>query len=214
VLEVTDDAPQLVLASTSRYRKELLARLGVAFTARAPAFDERAFDDAFATREPEAFACALAAGKAAAVAAAVAREDPALRGAWVLGADQLAMLPGEPPVLLHKPGTVARAVDQLMQMSGRVHWLVNGVVLHEVATGRVLQGADRVVLRMRAFDRAEATAYVERWQPLDCGGSYRIEDAGIRLFEAIEGSADPTSITGLPLLVVARLLRAGGVLAL
>lgn len=210
---MTADAPRLVLASTSRYRKELLGRLDVPFVARAPDFDERAMDGAFATSEPEAFACTLAAGKAAAVAEAIAKDEPALSGAWVLGADQLAILPGPPHALLHKPGTVERAVDQLARMSGRVHWLVNGVVLHEVATGRVLRGADRVALHMRAFDRAEATAYVERHLPLDCGGSYRIEDAGIRLFHAIEGSADPTSITGLPLLLVARLLRDAGLLA-
>lgn len=212
---MTDDAPPLVLASTSRYRRELLARLDLPCVARAPSFDERVFDAAFATSDPSEFACMLAAGKAAAVADAIARDEPTLAHAWVLGADQLAILPepGAPPVMLHKPGTPERAVEQLMRMRGRVHWLVNGVVLHEIATGTTLRGADRVELHMRDFDRAEATAYVARHAPLDCGGSYRIEDAGIRLFRAIDGSADPTSITGLPLLLVARLLREAGLLA-
>lgn len=211
-MTVDGAAPRLVLASTSRYRHALLSRLEVPFVARAPSFDERALDPAFATTEPGAFACMLAAGKAAAVAEVIARDEPAFASAWVLGADQLAILPGAPPVMLHKPGTHARAVDQLMQMRGRTHWLVNGVVLHEVATGTTLHGADRVELHMRDFDRDEATAYVARHAPLDCGGSYRIEDAGIRLFSAIDGSADPTSITGLPLLLVARLLREAGLL--
>lgn len=204
--------PRLVLASTSRYRLELLRRLDLPFVSRAPAFDERTLDHAFATTPHDEHACNLAAHKAADVARALAQES-APAGTWVLGADQLAILPGPPPVQLHKPGTPERAVAQLMQLSGRTHELVTGVVLHEVGSGTTLRGADRVVLHMRAFDRAEAEAYVARHAPLDCCGSYRIEDAGILLFRALSGSADPTSISGLPLVLVARLLREAGLLA-
>jgi septum formation protein len=201
VLEVS---PRLVLASTSRYRIELLQRLGIPFETRAPSIDERAFDDAFATSTAEDFARRLALAKAEAVAAEIGDAD-----AWVLGADQLAILPTDPPLLLHKPGTSERAIDQLMQLAGREHHLVTGVAL---VGPRRLTATDRVTLRMRAFDREEATAYVERYTPLDCVGSYRIEDAGIRLFETLAGSADPTSIMGLPLLAVCHLLREAGLL--
>jgi septum formation protein len=203
-------AARLVLASTSRYRAELLRRLGVPFVQRAPDLDERAHDAAFATMTAEAFAVRLAELKAERVAAAVVDDAGVDPGAWVLAADQLAIVPGDPPELLHKPGTEARAIDQLMRLAGREHHLVTGLVLRSVETGRCLRGIDRVALHMRAFGRAEATAYVRAFAPVDCVGSYRIEDAGIRLFRGIEGSADPTAIIGLPLLIVARLLREAG----
>ncbi len=223
MLEVTS-APRLVLASTSRYRAEVLGRLGVPFETRAPDVDERAFDDRFAGSTPERFACMLAAAKAEQVAAALRDEGgfahDVVHAGWVLGADQLAIMPGDPPRLLHKPGTAERAVDQLMALAGRTHVLVTGVVLRPIGndfgnrfgTGRILEGADRVTLHMRAFGRDEAAAYIDAFAPLDCVGAYRIEDAGIRLVDAIEGSADPTSIIGLPLLLVARLLRQAGLL--
>ncbi len=201
--------PRLVLASTSPYRREILARLDVPFTVYAPAVDERAHDAAFASHTPEDFAQMLALAKADAVADALAS---APNDIWVLGADQLAILPGDSPVLLHKPGTAVAAIDQLMSLAGREHHLVTGVALVSARTRERFTGADRVTLRMRAFDRAEATAYVDAYAPLDCVGAYRIEDAGIRLFASIAGSADPTSIIGLPLVVVCRLLRQAGLL--
>lgn len=202
--------PRLVLASTSPYRREILARLDVPFTVRAPDVDERAHDVAFASQTPEAFAQMLALAKADAVVDSLASEPQ--NDLWVLGADQLAILPGDSPVLLHKPGTAVAAIDQLMSLAGREHHLVTGVALVSARTRERFTGADRVTLRMRAFDRAEATAYVAAYQPLDCVGAYRIEDAGIRLFSSIAGSADPTSIIGLPLVVVCRVLRQAGLL--
>lgn len=206
--------PRLVLASTSPYRREILARLDVPFTVHAPAVDERAHDAAFASQTPEDFAQMLALAKADAVVDALANEpnDTCQDDTWVLGADQLAILPSDPPVLLHKPGTAVAAIDQLMSLAGREHHLVTGVALVSARTRERFTGADRVTLRMRAFDRAEATAYVDAYAPLDCVGAYRIEDAGIRLFASIAGSADPTSIIGLPLVVVCRLLRQAGLL--
>jgi septum formation protein len=194
------EAVRLVLASGSRYRAELVARLDVPFLCVPAEIDERAFDERFAHETDEDFALTIARAKAQWVHA----RHP---DAWVLAADQIAVAPGR--VLLHKPGTVARAIDQLMELAGRTHALVTGIVLH--GPDRVLEAVDRVELRMRAFDRAEATAYVERHRPLDCCGSYRIEDAGVRLMESITG-ADPTSIMGLPLLRTCDLLRKAGLL--
>jgi septum formation protein len=196
----------LVLASTSPYRAQLLARLDVPFTVAAPGFDERAHDDAFATMSDEAFATMLARGKADSLCAA----HPT---SLVLAADQLAVLPGDPRTLLHKPGDRDRAVDQLVQLAGKTHRLVTAVVLLDAASGRAWQDVDVVELTMRDFDRAEAATYVDRHAPFDCVGSYRIEDAGIWLFESVAG-ADPTSIMGLPLLRVCGLLRAAAVNAL
>lgn len=216
--------PQLVLASTSRYRRTLVERLGVPFECVAPEFDERAHDDAFASLGPHAFALLLARGKAESVARALATASgtaatasatpaqPQLRR-WILAADQLALLPATadaPAQLLHKPGTRAAAVDQLMSLAGREHRLVTAIVLRAL-DGTEHHGVDEVVLHLRAFGRAEAQAYVEACAPLDCAGSYRVEDRGITLFRAIDG-ADPTSIMGLPLLVTSGLLRSAGLL--
>jgi septum formation protein len=192
----------LVLASTSRYRQELMSRLGVPFVAAAPDYDERAEDHRWADLGPEDFALHLAGGKAASLRDAVP-------GALVLGADQVAVLP--PRDLLHKPGTVEAASEQLMRMSGRVLHLVTGVVLLDTDSGEQRRAVDRQALTLRAYGRAEAEAYVQRYRPLDCAGSFRIEDAGITLFERIDG-ADFTGIIGLPLLAVCRLLREVGLL--
>jgi septum formation protein len=194
----------LVLASTSRYRRELMARLEVPFVAAAPDFDERAEDGRFGELGAADFAVRLARGKAA----SLCREHP---DAWILGADQVAVLPGPPDELLHKPGSEAQAVDQLMRLSGRTFELVTGVVLLDAATGELRSAVDHQRLVMRAFGRPEAEAYVTRHRPLDCAGSFRIEDPGIKLFARID-SADFTGIIGLPLLAVAGLLRGVGLL--
>lgn len=193
---------ELVLASTSRWRTELLARLELPFTTAAPRFDERAEDHRFAELGPRAFALHLARGKAASLVTDSGAD------AWILAADQLAVLdePGGPE-LLHKPGTAAQAVEQLMRLRGRTHQLLTAVVL---TRGIEHHAIEEQRLTMRSFSRAEAEAYVTRHQPLDSVGSYRIEDAGIRLFARIEG--DYTGIMGLPLLAVCRLLRAAGLL--
>jgi septum formation protein len=199
----------LILASTSRYRRELLARLELPFEALAPDFDEGAETHRFSELGPEAYALHLARGKAR----SIARARPE---AWVLAADQVAVVGGEgpddaPAQLLHKPGSEDRAIAQLGRLAGRSHRLISGVVLVNEATSTCRELVDRQRLRMRAFSEAEATAYVRAHRPLDCCGSYRIEDAGIGLFAAIE-SADFTGIIGLPLLAVGRLLREVGLL--
>lgn len=190
-----------MLASTSRYRAALLARLGVAFEQAAPGVDERAFDGLWGTLEPAEYALTLARAKARAVAGA--RPD-----ALVLAGDQVGVLPdAEGTLRLDQPGTPERNVDQLMRMAGRTHELVSGIVLLDAASGEEAAHIDRQRLTMRAFTRAEAEAYVARCAPLDCAGGYRVEDAGIALFERITGE-DPTGIEGLPLIAVARMLRA------
>ena len=201
----------LLLASTSRYRRELLSRLDVEFSTAAPTFDEDAHRDRFDTSTDEAFALEMARGKADSLVAA--HPDHV-----ILAADQIAVIRpgrrvggGPPRELLFKPGTEDAAVEQLMRLCGRTHHLTTGVVLLDARTGEHRTAVDRQVLTMRAFPRAEAEAYVRKYRPLDCVGAFRIEDAGIRLFERIDGH-DFTGIIGLPLLAVARLLREHGLL--
>lgn len=196
---------QLVLGSSSKYRAELLRRLGAPFVQESPRVDERAFDGLFERLEPGEFALTLARAKADALA-----RDGGDR--WLLCADQVGVLEVDGGAeLLSKPGDEARCVDQLMRLSGRTHALVNGIVLLDEATGERHERVDRQELTMRAFGRDEAARYVRDFRPLDSAGGYRIEDAGIGLFERIR-SDDHTGIIGLPLLAVAGMLREVGLL--
>jgi septum formation protein len=195
----------LILASTSRARAELLGRLEIPFEAAAPDFDEEGLRHRFAELSPADFALELARGKALSLRANYPE-------AWILAGDQVGVLPGDSgPVLLSKPGDVDRAVKQLLSMAGKTHELWNGIVLAAPSAGPVREIVDCQRLTMRSFGEPEARAYVERHRPLECAGAYRVEDAGIRLFERIEGE-DFTGIMGLPLLAVARLLREVGLL--
>jgi septum formation protein len=189
---VTDAA--LVLASTSRYRRELLSRFGLAFDCAAPGIDE--------TPRPDETPIALVTRLARAKAAAVARGRP---DDCVIGSDQLAELDGR---VLGKPGSPERACEQLAAMSGRdVAFLTALCVMrgeHEIGLH-----VDRTIVRFRALEAAEIERYVEAEQPLDCAGSFKSEGLGITLFDAIETS-DPTALIGLPMIATARLLRAAG----
>ena len=199
--------PRVVLASSSRWRAELLTRLGLPFEGLAPDFDELGEAHRFPELGEEGFALHLARHKAAVVAAR--RPD-----AWILAADQIAVIPSErpggSPVLLHKPGTHERAVQQLMRLRGRVHHLVTGVVLRG-PDGGSFEAIDRQEMRMRTFSEAEARTYVEAHAPIDSVGAYHIEDSGIALFEYARGD-DFTGIIGLPLMSVGRLFRRAGLL--
>lgn len=191
--------PPLILASTSRYRRALLERLGVAFTALAPACDEESLKDP--NLAPQALAEHLAAAKAASIAV----QQPE---AVVIGSDQLAAVEIDGHwTILGKPGTSARAVDQLAMMSGRTHVLITAMV---VARGAERwRHSDLTRLTMRRLDRAALERYVAADQPLDCAGAYKLECRGIVLFERID-SADASAITGLPLLALTRILAGLG----
>ena len=185
---------RLVLASTSRYRRELLARLRLPFDTARPEVDETPA----AGEAPVALAARLAAAKAQ----AVSRLHP---GAWVIGSDQVAAFAGAP---LGKPGTRDAAIEQLAAMSGASVRFHTAVAL--CRDGAVAGSAiDETHVRFRALDRAAIERYVDAEQPLDCAGSFKSEALGITLFEAIETS-DPTALVGLPLIATARLLRDAG----
>jgi septum formation protein len=188
-------APELILASTSRYRRDLLERLGIPFRAVAPACDEEALKDL--ALKPRALAEKLALAKAESLL-------PAHPEAAIIGGDQLAELDGR---VLGKPGTAEAARAQLAAMAGKEHRLITAIVVHH--GGIPYRFTDIAVLRMRPLAPEQIARYVERDQPLDCAGSYKLERAGIALFERIE-SADHTAITGLPLMTLARILEQVG----
>jgi septum formation protein len=187
---------QLVLASTSRYRRELLDRLGRPYEVAAPPFDEEAARAADPTLTPEAMARAFAVGKARSL---VASHPDAL----ILGADQVPALGDH---VLHKPGTSDAARAQLGMLAGRTHQLFTAVALVDARTGAVHERLDVHEMTMWPLGDEEITTYVERDQPLDCAGSYRVEAGGVALFSSMRGE-DWTGIVGLPLTKVVALLR-------
>jgi len=185
--------PALILASTSRYRAELLSRLRLPFSCANPEVEEAALPG----EAPPALAARLARAKAAAVAA----RHP---GAWVIGSDQVAELDGAP---LGKPGTRDAACAQLAAMSGREVLFHTAVCVSN--GGRHLQAADLTRVRFRTLRADEIERYVEAEMPLDCAGSFKCEGLGIALFEAIDNQ-DPSALVGLPLIALCRLLREAG----
>ncbi|MGJ9417541.1 Maf-like protein [Massilia sp. CMS3.1] len=196
----SSSAPRLILASSSSYRRELLARLHLPFATVAPHIDETPL----VGEAPESTALRLARAKAE----AIARLHP---GALVIGSDQVATLDGEQ---IGKPGDHARALAQLQKMRGRE------VVFHTALClwdGRALDPADtaqvenvQVFVRFRDLPDAELDAYLRIEQPYDCAGSAKNEGLGIALIERID-SSDPTALTGLPLIALTSMLRRAGV---
>lgn len=190
-----NDRP-LVLGSTSPYRRELLGRLGLPFEVAAPGVDEAALPG----ERPAQTALRLAEAKARAVAA---RYGDAL----VIGSDQVADCDGTP---VGKPGDRQRAIAQLRRLSGRTVVFHTGVALVDARSGRCRSDLVDVASTFRVLDDADIAAYLDREAPWDCAGSVRSEGIGIALFERI-ASDDPTALVGLPLIAVARMLRAEGV---
>lgn len=186
---------EIILASTSSYRRELLQRIIPDFRCEAPGVDERAFERP--GRTPVQLATLLAAEKCH----AVARQFPE---SLVIGSDQVAELDG---TLLGKPGTTSAAVDQIIRLAGSTHRLLTAVCV--ISPHGRAEFLNETRLTMRPLSTAEAIRYVERDQPLDCAGSYRIESLGITLFSRIETS-DFTAIMGLPLLELSQHLRSLG----
>jgi len=188
--------PRLILASTSRYRRELLARLRLPFDVVAPDVDETPGVD----EKPPALARRLALAKAQAVAA---RAPDAI----VIGSDQVAELDGR---CIGKPGTHDRATEQLRTMSGRT--VVFHTAVSVLASSPAFAGSAvvPVIVRFRKLTDREIERYLRAEEPYDCAGSAKCETLGIALLEAIE-SDDPTALVGLPLIKTCELLRGAGV---
>ncbi|HEY5292718.1 MAG TPA: Maf family nucleotide pyrophosphatase [Burkholderiales bacterium] len=188
--------PQIVLASTSKYRRELLARLGLPFEVASPGVAEIPLPN----EAPQDTARRLAEAKARAVAARFPR-------AILIGSDQVAVLEG---TTLGKPGNHANAVRQLKAMRGKEVVFHTALCLCNAASG---QAETRVVpyyVRFREYSDTQIERYLRREQPYDCAGSARCEGLGIALIAQMRGN-DPNALIGLPLIALTEMLAAQGV---
>lgn len=185
---------KLILASTSPYRRELMDRLGLPYQAVPPEFDENSLKGKI--KDPVALAQALARGKA---------DSLATPANCVIGGDQLVSFEGR---ILGKPGTAAAATEQLGKMQGKTHELITAVCL--IYQNERTEFVDRTRITLRPLTESEIRNYVERDNPIDCAGSYKIEKAGITLIEKLECN-DPSAIQGLPLIHLSAVLRKYGV---
>lgn len=187
--------PPLILASTSRYRRELLSRLGLPFDTHSPEVDERERSG----ESPAQTAARLAVAKAEAVAQRYPRSV-------VIGSDQIAEVNG---VRLNKPGTHEVAVEQLRQMSGKTVYFHTALAVMRLDEARTLQEVVPTRVRMRVLEDAEIERYLRIEQPYDCAGSAKSEGLGISLMESMQ-TDDPTALIGLPLIRLCALLREFG----
>lgn len=186
----------LILASTSRYRRELLSRLTTAFAVESPEIDEAAHEGEL----PAELAQRLALDKAAAVAE---RFPEAL----VIGSDQSATIDGIEPI--GKPGGFEEARAQLHAASGRTMHFHTAIAAVRAIDGFREQTLVGTRVRFRTLTDSEIDTYLHSEQPYDCAGSAKAEGLGIALLEAIEGD-DPTALIGLPLIALTRILRKAG----
>jgi len=187
--------PELILASTSPYRRSLLERLGIPFTALPPQTPE----DALPGELPPDRAVRLAIAKAQAIASR--RAD-----AVVIGSDQVAAVGSK---VLDKPGDAARCRAQLTAASGSSARFHTACAVIGPEAGIRMVHIDTTTVFFRTLTGEEIDRYVERERPFDCAGGFRAEGLGIALFESIE-SHDPTAIIGLPLIWLASALRRAG----
>ena len=194
--KVMPEPRPLILASTSRYRKGLLERLGLPFDCADPGVDERATPG----EAPGDTAARLAALKARAVAVRFPR-------ALVIGADQVATCDG---AILDKPGTHANAVRQLSALSGRVARFDTAVALLDARSGTQQLDVVPCLVHFRRLGAAQIEDYLRREQPYDCAGSAKSEGLGIALIARIEGE-DPSALVGLPLIALTGMLARAGV---
>lgn len=186
---------KLILASSSRYRRELLDRLGLEYDAESPDIDESSRPG----ETPKDTALRLSEMKAR----AIWEKHP---GSVVIGSDQVADLNG---TKLGKPHTRERAIEQLTAMQGNVVVFYTALCLID-AEGRAEKLLSPTTIRMRSLKRETIEAYVDREEPFDCAGAAKIEKLGIALMASVE-SDDPTSLIGLPLMKLTTLLANAGV---
>lgn len=190
--------PQIVLASTSPYRRELLARLRLPFDVRAPDVNEIALP----LEQPRDTALRLARAKAM----EVARH---FTGAIVIGADQTVDLDG---ATLGKPHSHQAALNQLQALQGRTA-LFNSALAVVAPDGRIEVDCIPTTVTFRTLPRTQLEAYLRADEPYDCAGSAKIESLGIALIEHV-ASDDPTALIGLPLIRLTSMLAAVGVAVL
>lgn len=185
----------LILASTSKYRGELLSQLGWEFKAQAPGVDEDQFKNN--SLSPQDLALVLSECKAQ----AVFNHNP---GACVIGSDQVCTLGDK---IFSKPYTAEAAFQQIREMQGKAHKLLTAVTI--ISPKGKESFINTTTLHMRNLSDEEILSYIKADNPLDCAGSYKLEGRGIKLFQKIEMS-DHTAIIGLPLIELTSVLLKWG----
>ena len=191
----------LVLASSSQYRKMLLANIGIQVDTHAPDIDETPF----ANESPTALSLRLAEQKAHKVAAELEKVN---NDAIIIGSDQVALVQTDAgPQLLGKPGTFKNAVKQLTACQGKQVLFYTALCLHQPSINKTITQVDETRVFFRHNSETAIRAYVDKEQPLDCAGSFKSEGLGVLLFDKIE-SRDPNSLIGLPIMLLNELLDA------
>jgi len=186
---------KLILASSSKYRKQLLQRLGISFDCESPEIDETAL----AGESPFALVARLAGQKAS----KVNRQHPK---AVVIGSDQVAVFNGQ---IVGKPGTHLAAMEQLSGFSGQVVEFLTAISVQCLQNGFREDHIDCTRVCFRTLQQEEIERYLLMEKPYDCAGAFKAESLGIVLFERIT-SEDPTALIGLPLIRTAAMLRQAG----
>jgi septum formation protein len=194
----TSPSPRIILASSSQYRKELLARLRIPFEIIVPDIDETARLE----ETPEITAGRLAREKAMKIATQIPN-------ALIIGSDQVATLNDEQ---IGKPGSHANALKQLQKMRGKTVIFHTALCLIDNRSSQADMQIENVqtFVTFRNLPDAELDHYLKIEQPYDCAGSAKNEGLGIAIIEKIE-STDPTALTGLPLIALTTMLRHAGV---
>ena len=186
---------RLILASSSKYRKLLLHRLGVPFDCQSPATDE--------TRRDKESPLELVVRLASEKAGSISRENPE---AIVIGSDQIAIFKDQ---IIGKPGNHQAAMEQLSSFSGLDVEFLTAVSVQCLASGFNEQAIDSTRVSFRHLQTREIERYLEVEKPFDCAGAFKAESLGITLFEGIR-SEDPTALIGLPLIRTSAMLRRAG----
>lgn len=187
--------PQLVLASTSPFRKAILEKLGLPFEVSRPEVDESPLAGENAEQLVERLACAKA--------AKVAEGYP---DSLIIGSDQVAVIDGE---VLGKPGSHDKAIRQLQKASGKTVTFLTGLCLINTINGRTTSEVVPFRVVFRKLSDSQIDNYLKAEQPYNCAGSFKSEGLGIALFERLEGE-DPNTLIGLPLIRLIRMLEAEG----
>lgn len=186
----------LVLGSTSPFRKELLARLGVSFATARPDTDESSLEG----ESPQVLVERLAIDKAK----SVGKEHPE---ALIIGSDQVAVIDNE---VLGKPGNRDNAIRQLLAASGKTVTFQTGLCLLNAASGNLQSLVEPFRVHFRKLQREQIERYVDLEQPFNCAGSFKSEGLGISLFSKLEGD-DPNALVGLPLIRLITMLDNEGI---
>lgn len=187
----------IVLASSSPYRKNLLRQLGLSFVCASPRYKETIEQGV----SPELLVKHLSLKKAESL-------KDFYKNTLIIGSDQVFVDARQR--ILGKPGSIGKAIEQLKAMSGKTHVFYTGVSILDSSTGRTESDYATYTVTLRTLTDEQIHTYVQRENPVDCAGSFKIEGLGIALMESMEGS-DYTGLIGLPLILLTGMLQRFGI---